>query len=174
MNRSTLTAPSIRYLGRSWYRRGIEYRCRRVFLSVFFVSVFLMVGFITAAAFAGACEVRSATVRHGLQGVMIAAVTWGLWYGYLVLRVNTSKKRELQQTADDQRRSALVEAIDNAVDRRRGSVLTFLLYGPLFLLLPAMALGVSAALALGSFQRYFSVDEFEAVQDYKQNPTGLP
>jgi hypothetical protein len=112
--------------------------------------------------FHGASDVGSVVFSFAIETVMLTGLVVGLWYGYLVFRVNTAKKREVR-TAADQRRIQLLEK----VERRNGRVETIfdrLIRGPMLILGPAFFLGWFVALVLGSFQRYFSVDEFEAVQ----------
>lgn len=96
---------------------------------------------------------------------MSSALVCGLGYAYLAFRANTAKKR-LIRSAEDQRRIELLATVNDRLNGRAGKAFAKLTWAPLFLLSPALFLGVFIALALGSFQRYYSVQEFEVVQQY--------
>lgn len=100
---------------------------------------------------------------------MFIALMCGLWYGYLVFRAYAAKKREWRTTRD-QRRIDLLDAVNNRIDRwTYGPIKSRLIwfFPPIFIMIPALVFGLLVAMALGSFQRYFNAEEFEAVQMYK-------
>lgn len=159
--------PRVMLLGRSWRTRGGIYWLRRVFLSFLFSFSLVIVSIMAAAVFSAASGIASPAWRYMINGVLSAVLVCGLGYGYLVFRVNTAKKRP-DRGALDQSRIELLTAVNARLNGRVGRVFAKLTWAPLFLLSPALFLGAFIALALGSFQRYFSVQEFETVQQFSR------
>lgn len=153
----------IKLLGRSWATRGPGYWLRRVALAIFFTAMFALFVFIACAIFSGVTRGGSPVVTAVLGGYMALTVAAGLWYGGLAFLAQSAGKR-LNRSATDEAHIARFESVKQKLNNPGGKVAMYLINGPLLILSPGIFIGLMGAVALGSYQKYFSVREFDAVQ----------
>jgi hypothetical protein len=152
----------VKFLGTSWATRGPIYWCRRAAISTLMViaciTTFVMTGGLFSSTF-GAHGIW----RYVVQILMSVSIAGGLWYGWLAFRASSAKKRPTRRAMDDKWANQF-EAMKNWLNGDKTGIVDRLLTSPVVVLVPGIFLGVFFAVAIGSFGRYLSPGEFDAVQ----------
>jgi hypothetical protein len=154
--------PKIKFLGTSWATRGPIYWCRRAAISTLMaiacITTFVLTGGLFSSAF-GAHGIW----RYVVQILMSVSIIGGLWYGWLAFRAGSAKKRATRRATDDKWANQF-EVMKRWLNGDKTGIVDRLLTSPVVILVPGIFLGVLFAVAIGSFGRYLSADEFDAVQ----------
>ncbi|MGH3724487.1 MAG: hypothetical protein ACRDUS_10235 [Mycobacterium sp.] len=132
-------------------------------LSVFFTLIVMLFAFMAGAIFSGVTAGGNTAASVILGSYMVLAVVVGLWYGGLVFLSQKARKR-LSRSATDEAHIKRLQSVIAKVNNPKGKITSYLINGPLLVLSPGIFIGIFLALLLGSFQRYFSPQEFDAVQ----------
>ncbi|MUM19644.1 hypothetical protein BI330_02795 [Mycobacterium sp. CBMA 623] len=132
-------------------------------LSAFFTLMVALFVFMGASIFSGVTAGGDAAASVILGGYMVVSVAVGLWYGGLVLLSQNARKRFSCSTTDEAH-IARLQSVMAKINNPGGKIASALINGPLLVLSPGIFVGVLLALLIGSFQRYFSPQEFDAVQ----------
>lgn len=137
-----------------------------MFLALFFSTIFALFCLATGAMFSFANDISNPFWHYTVLLVMTIITAFGMWNGYLTLRVQSSHKRTIQNEHDE-RRQQVFDDLNNWADKTSVNFFYRLLRAPLFIFSFGLLLGTMGAIAVGSFQRYFSPQEFEARQRYE-------
>ncbi|MGH3720296.1 MAG: hypothetical protein ACRDRI_15915 [Pseudonocardiaceae bacterium] len=166
---------SLPFLGRSWYRRGPAYWLRRALWSFCCLLILIMFSLMTGGLInAIATASIPMWVRILLLTLIAAAIVRSMtkaWGAFNV--VNRARQRGeavslAQASGDDrtyrQRRRASTGGVGLGALARAGSTAA----GGLLVISVIVNFGWGVVLFLASFQRYFSPDEFHAVEQIKR------
>ena len=160
--------PKLRLLGTSWYRRGVGYWARRGWLTLVYLLLLGLIGFIVGDVVYGA-----ATDAHGVARVVALVLLFGVIVGSHIYAVRASMRRrherrqgltpltpEQRREQDRRRRRGGRFGIGTGVGAYGGSVVG----GALLFLGSVVFIGTITMFVVDSLGKYLNNDEYFAVQ----------
>ncbi|MEG8182574.1 hypothetical protein GZH49_29330 [Nocardia terpenica] len=157
--------PKVRFLGRSWYKRGLAYWLKRARYSIVFIGISVFPVVFVAAFFSVVIDEARSWIRVALVIAGCLAICWSVYTGS---RAVARSIREENLLLDEQsapiaprstRKAGTRAGLGLGVAASSGSPLAggFVAVGQLFVV------GWLAAFFVKSFRRYLSAEEISAV-----------